>query len=217
MVHLQHRPRGLSIGNSVARLVHWGKASSAVGVYTTNTHTHSFSALHAGSTPTRNRPAYHTSLRSISVLHLVTPPRGRMQLPSGSNFLHTVAPRSLSQRVQLMELKGVDAEEETRLCLRLKDQKWFLNENIMAPECNGVLDNDNDTEDKDKSPEPKCNTCLAFYGHVGEDFAAGEGSLKLSYNTQVWEIHELEDEIDAIDPKRHRKKSWGDSASQDKG
>ncbi|KAJ7468000.1 hypothetical protein FB451DRAFT_1177660 [Mycena latifolia] len=64
--------------------------------------------LHAGSTPTRNRPAYHTSLRSKSVLHLVTPPRGRTQLPLGRNFLHTVAPRSLSQRSLRINSKDKD-------------------------------------------------------------------------------------------------------------
>ncbi|KAJ7686732.1 hypothetical protein B0H17DRAFT_1204154 [Mycena rosella] len=67
-----------------------------------------------------------------------------------------------------MELEGASKEEEQQLLSCLKGAKWFLNENVGVPECNGMKDGEH----------IGCDVCSDYTCHVGEEFGSGNGSLK---------------------------------------
>jgi hypothetical protein len=88
-----------------------------------------------------------------------------------------------------MSITGEYQEEERKLRLRLKDQKWYLDENLRIPQCKGpTFDKDEDYSDRTC---PKCKVCTEYASHVGEAFTADEGTLKAAM--RLAEIYAISD------------------------
>ncbi|KAJ6583869.1 hypothetical protein DFH09DRAFT_1075496 [Mycena vulgaris] len=103
-----------------------------------------------------------------------TEPMQRCAQPSRGGGSASKVPsnaRMMGKWLRPTQLQGADKIEEANLRTQLKGAKWFLNENVGAPECSG----DEDAEDDDEAPY--CDPCGAYFKHVAKDFVNGDGSL----------------------------------------
>ncbi|KAJ7088167.1 hypothetical protein C8R44DRAFT_892958 [Mycena epipterygia] len=82
------------------------------------------------------------------------------------------------KKVRAMALTGSGADLESALLQRIEGTKWFLNENIGAPQCHGNEIPTVDNEGETTGCNPECAACHHYFAHVSTDFGANDGSIK---------------------------------------